>query len=584
MTKETCDLSQLDAFTRGELSEQAEMQLAEHLDQCETCGDELEVRVAERIAAQIAAGLAAAHEQGLVHRDIKPANILLGEGVERVTITDFGLARAVDDASMTRSGVIAGTPQYMSPEQTRGEAIEARSDLFSLGSVLYAMCAGRSPFRAETTYGVLHRIANHNPTPICDVNSDVPAWLSHIIERLMAKQADDRFASAAEVAELLADCLAHVQQPTTVPLPERCGSLVKRHNEDQRTAAGPRFPRQPPATVVRLVMGAAAALALIFAGILIVLELNKGTLTIESNGDHDIPIRIIRGDEVVERLTVTQDEATTRLKAGEYVVEIDSGITGYELTGNQVTLKRSENWIAKITKTGEALDAGFPSDAVLQEIHDLLAEETRLKVDLRYVQQFLEGGKLFTKTDASQNLENARREKLIEARQQEITNRLKVIHESELGDLRRVAENATLECSEEPHYGQPSYGVIVYAKTRDRIQKDELLLFHAGSLYRTRGTIRPLRTTGNGFFLRPNVAIPADRHIALACIQDAKEENENVKNGIMPDSDRARNPSRAYRANVFDRQSGKPIQSNEHSQTIRVDLVLPHPFRLHWSR
>ena len=86
-----------------------------------------------RIAEQIAAGLAAAHAQGLVHRDIKPANILLEDGVERLAITDFGLARAVDDATMTRSGVIAGTPQYMSPEQARGESIDHRSDLFSSG-------------------------------------------------------------------------------------------------------------------------------------------------------------------------------------------------------------------------------------------------------------------------------------------------------------------------------------------------------------------------------------------------------------------------------------------------------------------
>ncbi|HEY2883340.1 MAG TPA: protein kinase, partial [Pirellulales bacterium] len=101
-----------------------------------------------RVAMQIASGLAAAHAQGLVHRDIKPANILLEDGVERLKITDFGLARAADDASLTRTGVIAGTPQFMSPEQARGEFIDHRSDLFSMGSVMYAMSTGRPPFRA----------------------------------------------------------------------------------------------------------------------------------------------------------------------------------------------------------------------------------------------------------------------------------------------------------------------------------------------------------------------------------------------------------------------------------------------------
>jgi WD40 repeat protein len=172
-----------------------------------------------RIGAQIAAGLSAAHAQGLVHRDIKPANILLEEGVERVTITDFGLARAVDDATITHSGMIAGTPQYMSPEQVRGEALEQRSDLFSLGSVLYAICTGRPPFRADTTYGVMRRIADDEPTSIRSINPDIPEWLCAVVERLMSKRPGDRFESAAEVAELLEKCLAHVQQPDAAPLP-----------------------------------------------------------------------------------------------------------------------------------------------------------------------------------------------------------------------------------------------------------------------------------------------------------------------------------------------------------------------------
>ncbi len=102
----------------------------------------LAVREVLRIGMQVASGLAAAHAQGLVHRDIKPANILLENGIERVKITDFGLARAADDASISQSGVAAGTPHYMAPEQARCEPIDPRVDLFGLGGVMYAMCTG----------------------------------------------------------------------------------------------------------------------------------------------------------------------------------------------------------------------------------------------------------------------------------------------------------------------------------------------------------------------------------------------------------------------------------------------------------
>src|SRR6516165_1912856 len=100
----------------------------------------LELKEILRIGMQTAAGLAAAHEQGLIHRDVKPANILLEDDMERVKLTDFGLARAMDDVRITQSAVLAGTPQYMAPEQARGEALDYRADLFSLGCVLYAMC------------------------------------------------------------------------------------------------------------------------------------------------------------------------------------------------------------------------------------------------------------------------------------------------------------------------------------------------------------------------------------------------------------------------------------------------------------
>jgi serine/threonine protein kinase len=179
----------------------------------------LEVPEILRIGMQAAAGLAAAHAQGLVHRDIKPANLLLENGVERVKITDFGLARAVDDASLTQSGVIAGTPQYMAPEQARGETIDARADLFSLGCVLYALATGRPPFRGGSSMAVLRRICDDRQRPIRELNPEIPDWLAAIIEKLLAKNPGDRFQSAKELSDLLAQCLAHVQQPSRVPPP-----------------------------------------------------------------------------------------------------------------------------------------------------------------------------------------------------------------------------------------------------------------------------------------------------------------------------------------------------------------------------
>jgi serine/threonine-protein kinase len=179
----------------------------------------LEVKEILRLGMQTARGLAAAHAQGLVHRDVKPSNILLDGSVERAMLTDFGLARAVDDASITRTGVIAGTPQYMSPEQARGGSVDARSDLFSLGCVLYFLCTGHPPFRADNSYAILRLITDEEPRSIREINPDVPAWLSSIVQKLMAKRAEDRYGSASEVADILETCLAHVSNPLKNSLP-----------------------------------------------------------------------------------------------------------------------------------------------------------------------------------------------------------------------------------------------------------------------------------------------------------------------------------------------------------------------------
>ncbi len=164
-----------------------------------------------RIASQMADGLQAAHEQGLIHRDVKPGNVLLEDSVDRVLISDFGLARAADDASLTRSGAITGTPHYMSPEQARGENIDARSDLFSLGSVIYFMGTGRSPFRAPKLMAVLNRICHESYRPLEDVNPTLPLELVQIVDRLLQKSPADRYDTAAEVRQELNRLLSDYQ-------------------------------------------------------------------------------------------------------------------------------------------------------------------------------------------------------------------------------------------------------------------------------------------------------------------------------------------------------------------------------------
>jgi serine/threonine protein kinase len=198
----------------------------------------LEVAEIVRIGMQTASGLAAAHAQGLIHRDVKPANILLESEVgpasragpagaarlaaptARVKITDFGLARTADDVGLTQQGTVAGTPEYMAPEQARGEAVDHRADLFSLGAVLYACCTGVPPFRAATLLEVIRRVNDEVPAPVRALNPEVPAWLEKVVLRLLAKDPAGRFQSAAEVATLLEGYLAHLRQPATVPAPE----------------------------------------------------------------------------------------------------------------------------------------------------------------------------------------------------------------------------------------------------------------------------------------------------------------------------------------------------------------------------
>jgi formylglycine-generating enzyme required for sulfatase activity len=141
--------------------------------------------------------------------------VLLEGGHQKVKITDFGLARTADDASISpsisQSGIIAGTPMYMAPEQAHVQTLDQRADLFSLGSVLYQMVAGRPPFRANSAVAVLKRVAEDQPRAIREIIPETPQWLCDIIAKLHAKNLDDRYQSAREVADVLADCEAQLK-------------------------------------------------------------------------------------------------------------------------------------------------------------------------------------------------------------------------------------------------------------------------------------------------------------------------------------------------------------------------------------
>ena len=162
------------------------------------------------IIARVADALDYAHRQNVVHRDIKPANIMYDPETDTPKVTDFGIAR-ITDSSKTKTGMVLGTPSYMSPEQLAGRKIEGHSDLFSLGVSLYQLACGKLPFEGDSMAQLMYRIANEPHTDILTIRADLPPCLAAIINRSLAKQVEDRYASGTEMAEALRQCAAGLQ-------------------------------------------------------------------------------------------------------------------------------------------------------------------------------------------------------------------------------------------------------------------------------------------------------------------------------------------------------------------------------------
>jgi serine/threonine-protein kinase len=175
-------------------------------------GETLALSRVATIVDQIAAALDDAHQHGLVHRDVKPANIFVDDR-DRVTLTDFGIAKAAAEAErLTQTGMSIGTPEYMSPEQARGEEVDHRSDVYALGIVVYQMLTGKVPFQATTPLAVLYKQIHEPPPPLSSARLGLPRALDRVLARALAKEPDQRYGSAGAFAEALAAVFGEVEE------------------------------------------------------------------------------------------------------------------------------------------------------------------------------------------------------------------------------------------------------------------------------------------------------------------------------------------------------------------------------------
>ncbi|UUO05348.1 protein kinase [Blastopirellula sp. J2-11] len=301
-----------------------------------------------RIGQKIADGLEAAHQKGLIHRDLTPGNILIESGTGQVKVVDFGLVRVADDASESQSAVIAGTPLYMSPEQAQGYKLDCRSDLFSLGSVLYVMCSGRPPFRAPKVLAVLKRIVDEAPRHIQEIIPEVPGWLIAIVCKLHAKDPAKRFASAQEVSNLLAHPPVQVvDRANLVADPPLVSSHASRPIRQWLTVA---------AILLALFssLGVTEATGITnFRGTVIRLFSPAGTLIVEVD-DPDVSVAI-DGEELV----ITGAGAKEiRVKPGQH--RITASKDGEVLLQELVTISRNGRQVVRVSREE-------PSDAIKPE-------------------------------------------------------------------------------------------------------------------------------------------------------------------------------------------------------------------------
>jgi serine/threonine-protein kinase len=233
------------------------------------------------VLEQVALGLDAAHARGLVHRDVKPANILIEADTGHVFVTDFGIAKLVSATGITRTGSFLGTIEYAAPEQIEGKRVDGRTDVYSLGCVLFHCLAGQPPFRRDSEVAVMHAHLVEPPPALTPFRPELPAALDAVVARAMAKLPEDRYPTAGALVQALGEALERDPDPLSTPAGRLRAGVTAQQARDLPAGAPP----PSPARRRRLWLSVAALLALVGAGIaLAVVMLGGGGDGGEGNG------------------------------------------------------------------------------------------------------------------------------------------------------------------------------------------------------------------------------------------------------------------------------------------------------------
>jgi serine/threonine protein kinase len=333
-------------------------------------GEELSEDRIVKIVSQVAAGLNAAHQNQLVHRDIKPANLWICEDDHQLKILDFGLARiSDDDPNFTATGMLAGTPNFMSPEQTRGLELDGRSDLFSLGCVFYRLLTRKLPFGAPTVLATLSSIQNDHPTPPKVISPDASQDLSDLTMCLLEKQPANRPQSATQTIELLSS--PRHQWPETISSysgPSYSAATQAHASSTQPSAAGSANNRGNWFRSVILALGLViiGGAGWMFSPQIIRIATDQGEVVIETD-DKNVEVQVIQNGELVRVVDLTTQQSF-ELKSGKYSLvavapkDAPEPKNIFSIEPGNLTMRRGEKAVVKVAMGGNVPDLASPRD------------------------------------------------------------------------------------------------------------------------------------------------------------------------------------------------------------------------------